>query len=54
MSGVLSYADEIFSLGSELEENLRNRSPDRLRSFNAGIADVVPKTIALCIYTISA
>jgi LysR family transcriptional activator of nhaA len=42
----LSYADEIFSLGSELEENLRNRSADRLRSFNAGIADVVPKTIA--------
>ena len=42
----LSYADEIFSLGSELEENLRNLSPDRLRSFNAGIADVVPKTIA--------
>ena len=42
----LSYANEIFSLGSELEENLRNLSPDRLRPFNAGIADVVPKTIA--------
>ena len=42
----LSYADEIFSLGSELEENLRNQSSERTRIFKAGIADVVPKTIA--------
>ena len=42
----LSYADEIFSLGSELEENLRNQSADRPLLFKAGIAEVVPKTIA--------
>ena len=43
---VLSYADEIFSLGGELEEALRNRPPDRQITFKVGIADVVPKTIA--------
>ena len=42
----LSYADEIFSLGSELEESLRNQSSERTRTFKAGVADVVPKTIA--------
>ena len=42
----LSYADEIFSLGSELEDNLRNLPADRPLSFKVGIADVVPKTIA--------
>jgi len=42
----LSYADEIFSLGSELEENLRNEAVDRPLLFKAGIAEVVPKTIA--------
>lgn len=43
---VLSYADEIFSLGGELEDALRNLPPDRQLSFKVGIADVVPKTIA--------
>jgi LysR family transcriptional activator of nhaA len=43
---VLSYADEIFSVGNELEEALRNLPPDRRMSFKVGIADVVPKTIA--------
>jgi LysR family transcriptional activator of nhaA len=43
---VLSYADEIFSLGGELEEALRNLPPDRPMIFKVGIADVVPKTIA--------
>jgi LysR family transcriptional activator of nhaA len=42
----LSYADEIFSLGSKLEENLRNEAADRPLLFKAGIAEVVPKTIA--------
>lgn len=42
----LGYADEIFSLGSELEENLRNKSAERALMFKAGIAEVVPKTIA--------
>jgi LysR family transcriptional activator of nhaA len=43
---VLGFADEIFSLGGELEEALRHRSPDRRITFKVGIADVVPKTIA--------
>jgi LysR family transcriptional activator of nhaA len=43
---VLNYADEIFSLGGELEEALRNLPPDRRMIFKVGIADVVPKTIA--------
>lgn len=42
----VSYADEIFALGSELEENLRNEAADRPLLFKAGIAEVVPKTIA--------
>jgi len=43
---VLSYADEIFSLGGELEDALRNLPPGRRMIFKVGIADVVPKTIA--------
>lgn len=43
---MLSYADEIFSVGGELEEALRNLPPDRPMIFKVGIADVVPKAIA--------
>lgn len=43
---VLSYAEEIFSLGGELEHALRNLPQDRQMIFKVGIADVVPKTIA--------
>lgn len=43
---VLSYADEIFSLGSELEQALRNQPSTRPRVFTAGVVDVVPKSIA--------
>lgn len=42
----LSYADEIFQVGSELEETLRNRHEERPFLFRVGIADVVPKAIA--------
>ncbi|PWB49141.1 MAG: transcriptional activator NhaR [Nitrosomonadales bacterium] len=42
----LSYADEIFQVGNELEETLRNRHEERTFLFRIGIADVVPKTIA--------
>ena len=42
----LSYADEIFQVGSELEEMLRNRHGERPFLFRVGIADVVPKSIA--------
>ncbi len=43
---VLGYAEEIFRLGSELEEALSNRSTGRATPFRVGIADVVPKAIA--------
>jgi len=43
---VLTYADEIFSLGSELESVVHDRPTESILSFNVGIADVVPKSIA--------
>lgn len=43
---VLSYADEIFSLGGELEEMVRNSPLERQLVFKVGIADAVPKSIA--------
>lgn len=43
---VLSYADEIFSLGGELEEVIHNLPTARRITFKVGIADVVPKTIS--------
>jgi len=43
---VLSYADEIFSLGSELEEMVHNLPDGRPLVFKVGVADVVPKSIA--------
>ncbi|MGY5452166.1 transcriptional activator NhaR [Agarivorans sp. MS3-6] len=42
----LSYADEIFSLGDELEDALRNGPAERPQVLKVGIAEVVPKTIA--------
>ena len=43
---VLSYADEIFSLGGEMEEMVHNLPASRLQTFKVGIADVIPKSIA--------
>ncbi|WP_219216042.1 transcriptional activator NhaR [Variovorax boronicumulans] len=43
----LSYADQIFSLGAELEAAVGNkRSGVRTLNFRVGIADAVPKAIA--------
>ncbi len=42
----LSYADEIFTLGDELEDTLRQGSAERPQLLKVGIAEVVPKTIA--------
>lgn len=40
------YAQDIFALGSELEESVRNYSVgDRPLEFRVGVADAVPKTI---------
>lgn len=43
---VLSYANEIFSLGGELEETLHHLPHGRPQVFRVGIVDVVPKSIA--------
>ena len=43
---VLSYAEEIFRTGSELEEAIANRATGRVIRFRVGVSDVLPKTIA--------
>ncbi len=43
---VLSYADDIFSLGSELEEAVHQLPGGRPHVFRVGVVDVVPKSIA--------
>lgn len=42
----LSYADEIFHAGGELEDVLRGQPAGRLLPFRVGVADVVPKSLA--------
>ena len=42
----LSYADEIFTLGDELVDMLRDPQTQRALVFKVGIADVVPKSVA--------
>jgi len=43
---VLSYADEIFSLGGELEEMIHQLPGGRPQLFRVGVVDGVPKSIA--------
>lgn len=43
---VLSYADEIFSLGGELEELIQQLPASLPQALRVGVADVVPKSIA--------
>jgi len=43
---VLSYAEEIFSKGQELEDMLRQKSSGRQLQFRVGISDAVPKAVA--------
>ena len=43
---VLSYAEEIFTLGKELEEAAHHLPHGRPQNFKVGIAEVVPKSIA--------
>ena len=47
----LSYADEVFQIGSELEEALRSRPESRSIQFRVGIDDAVPKSIAYRLLT---
>ena len=41
----LSYAEEIFQAGSELEDMLKNGAEERFITLRVGIADVIPKFI---------
>jgi LysR family transcriptional activator of nhaA len=43
---VMSYAEEIFTLGKELEEVLRLQPGGRPLQFRVGVSDAVPKTLA--------
>ena len=43
---VLSYADEIFSLGGELEELIHQMPASLPQTLRVGVVDVVPKSIA--------
>jgi len=43
---VLSYANEIFSLGNELEEVIHQLPDQRPQQFRVGVVDVLPKSIA--------
>jgi LysR family transcriptional regulator, transcriptional activator of nhaA len=43
---VYRYADEIFTLGREMTDALKGRSPGRPIRFLVGVADVVPKLVA--------
>lgn len=43
---VLGYAEEIFSLGKELEEMLHHRPGGRPLQFRVGVSDAVPKALA--------
>lgn len=42
----LSYADEIFSLGGELEEVIHQLPKNRRQLFRVGVVDALPKSIA--------
>jgi len=43
---VLSYAEEIFTLGEELEGVMRHPTQGRMPQFRVGVSDAVPKSIA--------
>ena len=43
---VLSYADEIFSLGNEMEETIHHLPSGRPQLFKVGVVDMVPRSIA--------
>lgn len=42
----LGYADEIFSLGAELEQAIRHYPKGRPATFRVGVSDALPKSLA--------
>ena len=47
----LSYADELFQIGNELEDALRNHPETHAMPFRVGVDDAVPKSIAYRLLT---
>ena len=43
---VYSYAEDIFSLGSELQQSLKTQDPSQQFIFTVGVVDVIPKILA--------
>ena len=43
---VFRYAEEIFTLGRELQDAVKGRPVGKPLSLNVGVADVVPKLVA--------
>ena len=43
---VFEYADEIFSLGRELQQTINGKPPGHIRKLVVGIADVLPRMLA--------
>ncbi len=43
---VMGYADEIFTLGEELEGVMRDPAESRMPQFRVGVSDAVPKSVA--------
>lgn len=44
---VYQYAEEIFALGSELQQSLAAKDIDQRLVFNVGVVDVIPKILAV-------
>jgi LysR family transcriptional activator of nhaA len=42
----LGYAEEIFSLGAELEQAIRHYPKERPQTFRVGVSDALPKSLA--------
>lgn len=47
---VFSYAEDIFSLGTELLQNLKNQESGHQLQFTIGVTDIVPKVLAFNLF----
>lgn len=47
---VFSYAEDIFSLGTELLQNLKNKEASHQLHFTIGVTDIIPKVLAFDLF----
>lgn len=47
---VYSYAEDIFSLGTELLQNLKNKEASHQLHFTIGVTDIIPKVLAFDLF----